>query len=347
MDLNPRFERHLRISECTSNEMRVPHAFCEKYGHRIPSTVRVLVRNGYELWVDFDRVSEKFRGLGDFFHDFGMKSGNTLVFQYGGDFDMKVCILDIYDSEIQYPPVVHNLQTCAPSNVSIYEGGWSFVRYLGWGGKGCDSVYVPYEFDDHVGALIPERVDFVVSSGRDKFAITAIDTSHIDSPLSPVPPPSNLNGCTAFEIVIQKFHLLPHEHGVDIPVEFKELSNRWLKKDHISAYIGEIPKTIGGINGLESLDLSSNALSGAIPHTLTNLDFLGILNLSYNNLSGEVPKAEHFDTLDQSGFYGNEFLCGAPDVKILCDNNEYPTTEASKEASDAADKFQIYDIIAM
>ncbi|XP_074364412.1 uncharacterized protein LOC141705289 [Apium graveolens] len=151
MDLNPRFERRLRISECTSNAMRVPHAFCEKYGHRIPSTVRVLVCNGYELWVDFDKVSEKFRGLGDFFHEFGMKSGNTLVFQYGGDFDVKVCILDIYGSEIQYPPMVHNLQTCAPSNVSIFEGGWSFVRYLGWGGKVCDSVV---SFNFHINTFL-------------------------------------------------------------------------------------------------------------------------------------------------------------------------------------------------
>ncbi|KAF1001429.1 hypothetical protein AG4045_028131 [Apium graveolens] len=231
MDLNPRFERRLRISECTSNAMRVPHAFCEKYGHRIPSTVRVLVCNGYELWVDFDKVSEKFRGLGDFFHEFGMKSGNTLIFQYGGDFDVKVCILDIYGSEIQYPPMVHNLQTCAPSNVSIFEGGWSFVRYLGWGGKVCDSVYVPYEFDDQVGALIPERVDFVVSSGYKfigKYCCSRNSLSHL----------TDLNGCTAFEIVIQKFHLLPHEHGVDILVEFKELSNHWLKKDHISTYVG-------------------------------------------------------------------------------------------------------------
>ncbi|KAK1369058.1 hypothetical protein POM88_035150 [Heracleum sosnowskyi] len=101
------------------------------------------------------------------------------------------------------------------------------------------------------------------------------------------------------------------------------------------------------MSGLESLDLSSNALSGEIPQTLANLDFLGVLNRSYNNLSGKVPKSEHFDTLDRNGFYGNEFLCDAPDVKISCDNNEYPTIETSNEASDGEEKFLIYGIIAM
>ncbi|KAK1369063.1 leucine-rich repeat receptor-like protein kinase PXL1 [Heracleum sosnowskyi] len=117
-----------------------------------------------------------------------------------------------------------------------------------------------------------------------------------------------------------------------------------LSHNHLS---GVIPRTIGNMSGLESLDLSFNTLSGEVPRTLTNLDFLGVLNLSYNNLSGKVPVAPHLDTLDRYGFYGNQFLCGAPDVKVSCNNIEYPTTETNIEASDSEENFLLVGIIAM
>lgn len=132
---------------------------------------------------------------------------------------------------------------------------------------------------------------------------------------------------------------IPQEIGL-----LQGLSMLNLSHNHLS---GEIPRTIGNMSGLESLDLSFNTLSGEVPQTLTNLDFLGVMNLSYNNLSGKVPVAPHLDTLDRYSFYGNQFLCGAPDVKISCNNNEYPTTEINNEASDSEENFLLYGIIAM
>ncbi|XP_074336609.1 uncharacterized protein LOC141673767 [Apium graveolens] len=132
-----------------------------------------------------------------------------------------------------------------------------------------------------------------------------------------------------------------------IPIEIgllQGLSMLNLSHNHLS---GVIPRTIGNMSDLESLDLSFNTLSGEVPQTLSNLDFLGVLNISYNNLSGKVPVAPHLDTLDRSGFYGNQFLCGAPDVKISCNNNEYPAIETNSEANDAEENLLLYVIIAM
>ncbi|XP_060182824.1 probable LRR receptor-like serine/threonine-protein kinase At4g36180 [Lycium barbarum] len=79
---------------------------------------------------------------------------------------------------------------------------------------------------------------------------------------------------------------------------------------------GLIPKTIGEMISLESLDLSYNHFAREIPVTLTLLDFLQYLNLSYNNLSGMIPSNLHFDTLYQDGmtYIGNKYLCGAPGI---------------------------------
>ncbi|XP_064963481.1 receptor-like protein 38 [Musa acuminata AAA Group] len=76
---------------------------------------------------------------------------------------------------------------------------------------------------------------------------------------------------------------------------------------------GEIPSNIDGMQLLEILDLSRNNLSGIIPSTLANLNFLNDLNLSYNNLSGKIPTGSQLQTLtDPSIYAGNPNLCGLP-----------------------------------
>ncbi|XP_064965651.1 receptor-like protein EIX2 [Musa acuminata AAA Group] len=76
---------------------------------------------------------------------------------------------------------------------------------------------------------------------------------------------------------------------------------------------GEIPSNIDGMQQLEILDLSRNNLSGIIPSTLADLNFLNDLNLSYNNLSGKIPTGSQLQTLnDPSAYAGNPNLCGPP-----------------------------------
>ncbi|XP_026398312.1 probable LRR receptor-like serine/threonine-protein kinase At4g36180 [Papaver somniferum] len=100
----------------------------------------------------------------------------------------------------------------------------------------------------------------------------------------------------------------------DIPKEIgllKLLLSLNLSHNHFS---GAIPESIADLLGLDSLDLSSTKLSGHIPQALTTIDSLAVLNLSSNNLSGRIPREPHFDTLslDGSAFSGNELLCGYP-----------------------------------
>jgi len=73
---------------------------------------------------------------------------------------------------------------------------------------------------------------------------------------------------------------------------------------------GEIPSQIGNLIFLEFLDLSRNNFSGNIPSTLPNIDTLGVLDLSSNNLSGRIPRGRHFETFGASNFEGNIDLCG-------------------------------------
>ncbi|CAD6255151.1 unnamed protein product [Miscanthus lutarioriparius] len=78
---------------------------------------------------------------------------------------------------------------------------------------------------------------------------------------------------------------------------------------------GVIPKKIGEMRSLQSLDLSRNMLSGEIPASLSNLTFLSYLELSYNDLTGRIPSGVQLDTLYAgypSMYIGNIGLCGHP-----------------------------------
>nr|GEV11455.1 putative leucine-rich repeat protein, plant-type [Tanacetum cinerariifolium] len=90
---------------------------------------------------------------------------------------------------------------------------------------------------------------------------------------------------------------------------------------------GVIPKGIGNMTSLFSLDFSSNGLIGTIPPCIATLNSLSHLNVSHNNLSGSIPTGAQLQTLtDPSIYAGNRDLCGALLPKNCSNNEDTPTT---------------------
>ena len=58
---------------------------------------------------------------------------------------------------------------------------------------------------------------------------------------------------------------------------------------HRQVLTGRIPSELGGLTGLNQLDLSYNQLTGTIPTTLGSLTNLTALNLLVNRLTGPIP----------------------------------------------------------
>lgn len=93
----------------------MPHTFCVKFGSCIPLTVKVLLQTEYVIWLDFDKVKERFVGMRVFFENMNFIGGETLIFDHCGGFEYQVCICDMYGSKIHYPNTVHCFQACHPS----------------------------------------------------------------------------------------------------------------------------------------------------------------------------------------------------------------------------------------
>ncbi|KAL5987464.1 hypothetical protein ACLOJK_035212 [Asimina triloba] len=79
-----------------------------------------------------------------------------------------------------------------------------------------------------------------------------------------------------------------------------------------NSFTDQIPATLGSLSVLETLDLSQNSLSGEIPSQLTKLNFLAVLNLSHNLLKGAIPQGQQFSAFSNDSFLSNSGLCGPP-----------------------------------
>uniref|UniRef100_A0A0R0EED6 Disease resistance R13L4/SHOC-2-like LRR domain-containing protein n=1 Tax=Glycine max TaxID=3847 RepID=A0A0R0EED6_SOYBN len=105
----------------------------------------------------------------------------------------------------------------------------------------------------------------------------------------------------------------------EIPREITRLNGlNFLNLSH-NQVIGHIPQGIGNMGSLQSIDFSRNQLSGEIPPPISNLSFLSMLDLSYNHLKGKIPTGTQLQTFDASSFIGNN-LCGPP-LSINCSSN--------------------------
>ncbi|KAK7380533.1 hypothetical protein VNO78_33046 [Psophocarpus tetragonolobus] len=99
---------------------------------------------------------------------------------------------------------------------------------------------------------------------------------------------------------------------------------------------GEIPSEIGNLNSLEFVDLSRNHFSGKIPSSLSKIDRLAVLDLSDNSLFGRIPYGRQLQTFDVSSFKGNPDLCG-PLLNKSCPEDQmskHPKESTRNETDD-------------
>ncbi|TYI03402.1 hypothetical protein ES332_A11G336900v1 [Gossypium tomentosum] len=111
---------------------------------------------------------------------------------------------------------------------------------------------------------------------------------------------------------------IPKELGSLVELRSLNLSGNLL--------IGNIPDEIGNME-LESLDLSMNQLNGEIPSSFSNLNFLNHFNVSYNNLTGQIPTSTQLQSFGNFSYMGNHLY--GPPLTTNCSTNRTPTNFAN------------------
>ncbi|KAK1398582.1 hypothetical protein POM88_008445 [Heracleum sosnowskyi] len=161
----PKFLKFLGALDCRLNDMDVPRRYCTQYGESLPTTFRLKVRTGYEFSVDFDKRKQRISGLSLFYKNFGLKGGESLVFEYCGGYNFNLFILGDDFSEIEYPSIVHHFQTCQPVPVRIHAGRWKFSKFIIIEESVLDKIALPTSFVNKFPE-IPVRQNFVICNGQ-------------------------------------------------------------------------------------------------------------------------------------------------------------------------------------
>ncbi|KAK1360854.1 hypothetical protein POM88_045328 [Heracleum sosnowskyi] len=114
------------------------------------------------MWVDFDKRRGRLFGMKPLFRNFKIEGGQSILFDFVGDFKFNVQIFVVFDFEIDYPAVMPTLD----GEVLISSDGCSFVSSHRLGRKPMDEIVPSHEFIEKFGPMIPDRLEYVVSGGQ-------------------------------------------------------------------------------------------------------------------------------------------------------------------------------------
>ncbi|KAK1397958.1 TF-B3 domain-containing protein [Heracleum sosnowskyi] len=274
-----KFAKLLSPNDVSRDEMSIPPEFCFKYDDRMALAFNLILRTGYRLPVRFNPDKGTLDGLLPLYRDLGLNGGELLVFEYYGRFDMNLYVIGSNSSEIDYPHMVHDLQTCKPLKVSLANGGWRFTISVDLSAEFDDEIDLPQEFMDVCATGFPRWARMILRNGkvfigtydRDRRKLSCLRTMHeilgrdnlenihilvftydgvcalnvtaFDKELVeivfPGTPTSNGERGYGFEITVHHSHMLKFCHGVDISREYKDLCNVWGRRNYINVYSGE------------------------------------------------------------------------------------------------------------
>ncbi|XP_074351618.1 uncharacterized protein LOC141690742 [Apium graveolens] len=244
----PKFVKYITTDDYKSNEMLLPKKFVIYHGDKLSQEWNLSIRNGYKLGVNFDSTNYKINGVRDLFTDYGLTGGEKLIFENvdGGNFNVFIIGLD--GAEIEYPQILHVTQS--ESTVTLYNEGWRFLKYVTAMENNNDEIIPPTSFMARFGVELSGFVTYVLNNGVEfggflmRKTVCFVDGRDVEimfdnSVIASGNLRFTLRSPSYFAIKVQQFHMSRHSHGVDISVDFNNLTLFLKKREEIKVFLGD------------------------------------------------------------------------------------------------------------
>ncbi|KAK1373985.1 hypothetical protein POM88_030178 [Heracleum sosnowskyi] len=166
------------------------------------------------------------------------------------EMDINVYIIGINGSEVEYPHVIHHLQTCHPRRVTVGNGGWRFALFVDATFGFDDEIVFWAKFTLETRKIsclrrmseilgVPDlkccHMLLFTYDGFSTINVSAFD-EHLYETAFPGSPLCNGVRAYGFALTIKQSNILPDYYGVDISSDYQDLCNMWGIIDYINVY---------------------------------------------------------------------------------------------------------------